>query len=299
GNVNHFGPDCNRLIRTAGDGTFDDQVVIGRNARIDLSRLSRRKTVVVRDANKNFSLFCRGLKGRNLEEMLDHIISGLKEDRKKGTSDVQDTNVVLQSFISYARDNNLYVDPTLVDDLLERYKGECLNPGNTKAQKTNTRQETRRNNGTIQELVDKGGYGWVQGWVVDGYNAAGEGYTPPEPGEPMGRLRVKGGVEMEVTYCVNPPAIPIDSMVYETVLGRFSGKQTKGTIDAERATRYKRSDYTVKTAESYALQRWGMGHKYCWTKMINKKKEKGTDKPIKLPKKNAVLIWIEPKSKKK
>ncbi|EJK64951.1 hypothetical protein THAOC_14257, partial [Thalassiosira oceanica] len=124
--------------------------------------------------------------------------------------------------------------------------------------------------------------------------------TPrPSRVNPWARLRVKGGVEMDVTYCVNPPAIPIDSMVYETVLGRFSGRQPKGTIDAERATRYKRSDYTVKTAESYALQRWGMGYTERWTKMINQKKEKGTDKPIKLPKKNAVLIWIEPKPKKK
>lgn len=32
--------------------------------------------------------------------------------------------------------------------------------------------------------------------------------------------------------------------------------------------------------------------------MINRNKIKGSKEPIKVPKKNAVLIWVEPKSKK-
>lgn len=85
--------------------------------------------------------------------------------------------------------------------------------------------------------MESGRYVWVQGSVVPGFNAAGEGYTPPDRGEDMGYLQVKGGQAMRVTYCEKPPAIEISSMVYDSVKGRFTSKAPKGNTGAQKAVR--------------------------------------------------------------
>lgn len=131
--------------------------------------------------------------------MYAHIVSGLGENRKQKSGVVQDKKAKLQSFISYANKNDLYVDPTTTDRLYDFYENGCQNSGNVTAHKTNSVAETRRNNGTIEDLMKYRGYAWVQGSVVPGCNEAGEGYIPPEMGEDMGLLQVKDEEEMHVT----------------------------------------------------------------------------------------------------
>ena len=292
GDDNHFSEDCTRLYRSAGS-TREDQCLVGEDARHDINRRERRKTSVTHDVNKNYSLLCRGLKGGSEEKMMDLIISGLNEDRKQGSRDVQDRKAVLHTFNSDAKKNNLFVDPGFTGRLMDRFEERRNNTGNTTAQKTNSVAETRRNNGTIEDLMKNGGYAWVQGSVEEGYNAAGEGYTPPTIGEAMGYLRVKGGEAMHVTYCETPPAIRIKDMVYDTVKGRFTSRTARGNTGAQKAVRSQ--DYVVKTAEIQDRVKKGSGFTTDWVCMINRRKRKGTKEYLKVPKKNAVLIWIEPR----
>lgn len=82
-------------------------------------------------------------------------------------------------------------------------------------------------------------------------------------------------------------------MVYDTVKGRFTSRTARGNTGAQKAVRSQ--DYVVKTAEIQDRVKKGSGFTTDWVCMINRRKRKGTKEYLKVPKKNAVLIWIEPR----
>ena len=135
-NVNHLSPNCTQLIRTAGE-TTEDQLRIGESSRHDININRERKTTVTHDYFKNLSVLRNCLKGRNVDEALDLILTGLCEDRKqakRGKSDVTDKKKVIDSFIKLAIEAELFVDPALVSRLRQRYEGEFRqNRGNPNA----------------------------------------------------------------------------------------------------------------------------------------------------------------------
>ena len=98
---------------------------------------------------------------------------------------------------------------------------------------------------------------------------------------------------IHATYCEKTPAIEIKDMVYNTVKGRFTSKAPKSNTGAQKAVRSQ--DYVVKTAEIQDRVKKGSGFTTDWVCMINRRKRKGTKEYLKVPKKNAVLIWIEPR----
>jgi len=120
-NHNHLGPNCNLQIRTAGK-TREDQFLLCYADRRDIGRGCQ--TDITRDSCKSYSLFCRGLKGNTEGELLDNIIAGLGENRKKGSSDVQHKKDTLTAFVAYAKKNDLFVDQSLLGRLLRRYEDE-------------------------------------------------------------------------------------------------------------------------------------------------------------------------------
>mmetsp|Transcript_16939 Transcript_16939/g.39384 ORF Transcript_16939/g.39384 Transcript_16939/m.39384 type:complete len:93 (+) Transcript_16939:204-482(+) len=84
-------------------------------------------------------------------------------------------------------------------------------------------------------------------------------------------------------------------MVYDTVKDRFTGKAPKGNTGAQKAVRSQ--DYVVKTAKIQDQIKRGSGYSTLWVDTINRRKHKKTKEYLKVPKKNAVLIWLEPRPK--
>ncbi|EJK70689.1 hypothetical protein THAOC_07932 [Thalassiosira oceanica] len=134
GDVNHLGKNCNRLQRSAGK-TREEQYRIGETSRHDINR--GRETSVTRDYFKNLSVIRKGLKGRNEGEMLDLILDAVCEGRKRGQSDNKDKKKVLDSFIDFAKDNEVFADPALIGRLRQRYEDDVRqNSGNPNARGT-------------------------------------------------------------------------------------------------------------------------------------------------------------------
>ena len=150
--VNHF--SRTGLLRRAGKNR-DDQFLLAEATRRDIKRGC--ETSIQRDNFKNYSLLCKCLNGTNEAELLDYIIAGLREDRKKGTSDVQHHDKTLASFLKYAKKMKLFNDLSLLDRLSNRYQDQPRqNAGNSDNHNASFYGDMPVVERQIQEAVDTG-----------------------------------------------------------------------------------------------------------------------------------------------